>query len=114
MLRAFLALFLACFCGLVQARGGDLNPIHAAELPLEARQVLRLIDQGGPFQYRRDGIVFGNYEKRLPLRYRGYYHEYTVPTPGARDRGPRRIISGDEGERYYTPDHYRHFMSIER
>jgi ribonuclease T1 len=114
MLRAFLALLLALICGLGQAReGAYLDTIRAAELPPEARQVMRLIDQGGPFPYRRDGVVFGNYEKRLPLRFRGYYHEYTVPTPGAHDRGARRIISGNEGERYYTPDHYRHFLSIQ-
>lgn len=74
---------------------------------------LRLIDAGGPFPFSRDGIVFGNFEGRLPQMRRGYYHEYTVPTPGARTRGARRIIAGDRGERYYTRDHYRTFVRID-
>ena len=83
------------------------------ELPREARDTLALIDRGGPFPYHRDGIPFGNYEKRLPGRPRGYYREYTVPTPGERDRGARRIIAGEDGERYYTPDHYQRFWRIQ-
>ena len=67
-----------------------------ADLPREARQTLALIKDGGPFPYARDGIVFGNYEKRLPLQQRGYYREYTVKTPGRRDRGARRIVAGRE------------------
>lgn len=86
--------------------------IAAAELPHEARQTLALIRTGGPFPYERDGIVFGNYEKRLPQQFRGYYTEYTVRTPGRRDRGPRRIIAGQQGEYYYTQDHYRSFQRI--
>ena len=113
-----LPLLLAVFCGLGQAwefpRAHDTLPtITAAELPPEGRTTLRLIDQGGPFPYHRDGIPFGNYEKRLPLKPRGYYREYTVPTPGERDRGARRIIGGDGGERYYTPDHYQRFWRIQ-
>jgi ribonuclease T1 len=81
-------------------------------LPPEVRQTLNLIRQGGPFPYARDGIVFQNRENRLPAKPRGYYHEYTVPTPGERDRGARRIISGQQGEFYYTQDHYRSFWRI--
>lgn len=84
----------------------------AASLPAEARQTLKLIDQGGPFPYRKDGSVFSNRERRLPQEPRGYYREYTVPTPGSRDRGARRIIAGKEGERYYTGDHYRTFQQV--
>ena len=83
-----------------------------AELPYEAQQTLVLIKNDGPFPYRRDGIVFGNYEKHLPLRQRGYYREYTVKTPGSRDRGARRIVAGRSDEYYYTDDHYRSFRRI--
>ena len=83
-----------------------------ADLPREARQTLSLIKDGGPFPYSRDGVVFGNYEKRLPLRQRGYYREYTVKTPGGHGRGARRIIAGREQEYYYTDDHYRSFRRI--
>jgi ribonuclease T1 len=81
-------------------------------LPEQGRNTLDLIRKGGPFPYKRDGIVFGNFEKRLPVEKRGYYHEYTVPTPGSRDRGARRIIAGSRGEYYYTDDHYRSFKRI--
>lgn len=86
--------------------------VSVAELPHEARQTLRLIQSGGPFPYSRDGIVFGNFEKRLPLQPRGYYREYTVRTPWLRDRGPRRIIHGNGDEFYYTADHYQSFRRI--
>ncbi|HXE37184.1 MAG TPA: ribonuclease domain-containing protein [Azonexus sp.] len=86
--------------------------VAAADLPREARQTLALIKDGGPFPYDRDGIVFGNFEKRLPLRPRGYYREYTVKSPWRRDRGPRRIIAGRDDEFYYTDDHYRSFRRI--
>lgn len=89
-----------------------VNSVLASELPHEARQTLILIKTGGPFPYARDGIVFGNYEKRLPLKQRGYYLEYTVKTPGRRDRGPRRIVAGERAEYYYTDDHYRTFRRI--
>ncbi|MBS1143527.1 MAG: Guanine-specific ribonuclease [Proteobacteria bacterium] len=89
-----------------------IDTVSVAELPVEARQTLALIKSGGPFPYERDGINFGNYEKRLPLRSRGYYREYTVKTPWRRDRGPRRIIAGERGEFYYTDDHYRTFRRI--
>jgi ribonuclease T1 len=86
--------------------------VHLADLPNEARATLALIKVGVPFPYPRDGVVFGNFERRLPVRERGYYREYTVPTPGARDRGARRLIAGRNGEYYYTDDHYRTFRRI--
>lgn len=89
-----------------------VNRIFAANLPAEARQTLALIKQGGPFPYERDGVVFGNYEKRLPRQPRGYYREYTVKSPWSRGRGPRRIIAGQHNDYYYTDDHYRSFRRI--
>ena len=86
--------------------------VEAAALPLDARQTIALIERGGPFPYRRDGVTFHNRERRLPGRPAGHYREYAVPTPGARDRGPRRIVVGKAGERYYTDDHYRSFSRI--
>lgn len=94
------------------ATQAGLSFIAAAELPAEARDTLRAIKQGGPFAYERDGAVFGNYERKLPKKPRGYYHEYTVRTPGARNRGARRIISGEVNEYYYTADHYKSFKRI--
>ena len=78
--------------------------------------MLVLIDQGGPFRYRHDGIIFQNRERQLPLKPIGYYREYTVATPGARSRGARRIITGGQPpqEFYYTDDHYRNFLRIQR
>ena len=89
--------------------GGE---IKASALPVEARATLALIRAGGPFPHGRDGSVFGNREALLPKRPRGYYREYTVRTPGARDRGARRIVAGRDGEYYYTDDHYRTFRRI--
>jgi ribonuclease T1 len=86
--------------------------VLSKDLPQEARQTLELIKSNGPFPYRQDGTTFGNREKRLPLRASGYYREYTVRTPGAKDRGARRIIAGNGGEFYYTEDHYRSFNRI--
>jgi ribonuclease T1 len=86
--------------------------IAVAELPREARDTLALIRQGGPFPYDRDSAVFGNFERRLPPRSRGYYREYTVPTPGLKYRGARRIVAGRDGEYYYTDDHYQSFRRI--
>ncbi len=86
----------------------------ALDLPAEAIQTLDLIRQGGPFPYRKDGTVFQNREGLLPQKPRGYYREYTVPTPGARDRGARRIVAGGNPPEvfYYTADHYRSFTRI--
>ena len=88
------------------------HEIAVQQLPSEARQTLALIKAGGPFPYTRDGAVFGNRESRLPKRNRGYYREYTVKTPGAKDRGARRIVAGVPGEYYYTDDHYKTFRRI--
>ncbi|MBS1190710.1 MAG: ribonuclease [Rhodocyclaceae bacterium] len=97
--------------------GDSAAAVAAAELPPEARNTLALIKRGGPYPYSKDGTVFGNFERRLPAKPRGYYHEYTVKTPGSRDRGPRRIIAGGDpaatAEFYYTQDHYRTFRRIE-
>ena len=92
--------------------GAALAEITVADLPGEARETIALIRKGGPFPYRRDGVVFGNFEDRLPARARGYYREYTVQTPGAKDRGARRIVAGRGGELYYTDDHYNNFRRI--
>jgi ribonuclease T1 len=100
-----LAFVFAAVCGY----SGD---IRVAQLPPEARQTLALIRAGGPFPYARDGVVFGNREGLLPKRNRGYYREYTVKTPGTRERGARRIVAGANGELYYTDDHYRSFRRI--
>lgn len=85
-------------------------------LPVQAQQTHALVLSGGPFPYAKDGTVFGNREGVLPSRPRGYYTEYTVPTPGSRDRGARRIVAGGDpeksGEYYYTSDHYRSFQRI--
>jgi len=90
--------------------------IDADRLPIEAREVLRLIRQDGPFPYDKDGSVFRNREGLLPQQPAGYYAEYTVPTPGASDRGARRIVAGGRprgmGDNYYTDDHYRSFRRI--
>lgn len=92
--------------------------VALAELPTEARTVLRSVLEGGPFPYAKDGGAFGNRERLLPNARRGYYREYTVTTPGSRDRGARRIVCG--GERptapdacFYTSDHYASFRRIQ-
>ncbi len=90
----------------------NLSVIKVAELPVQARETLLAIKQGGPFAYPRDGVVFNNFEHVLPKRQRGYYHEYTVVTPGESNRGVRRIISGAAHEYYYTTDHYQTFKRI--
>jgi len=92
--------------------GTAIAVVAASELPPEARQTLKLVREGGPFPYARDGAVFGNFERLLPRREKGYYREYTVATPGLKHRGARRIVAGDGGERYYTDDHYRSFRRI--
>jgi len=86
--------------------------VRLEELPSEARATLALIESGGPFPYPQDGRVFSNREKLLPIQSSGYYHEYTVRTPGVRDRGARRIVAGGGGEHYYSTDHYRSFRRI--
>ena len=89
-----------------------LPAVNASELPAEARQTLALIARGGPYPYSRDNVTFGNFERILPRKSSGYYKEYTVRTPGELDRGARRIVAGQAGEKYYTPDHYNSFRFI--
>ncbi len=93
-----------------------LPAIAAVDLPKEARITLARIRDNGPFPYERDGVPFGNREALLPPRSRGYYHEYTVETPGSRSRGARRIVCGGKtatlAECYYSDDHYQSFKSI--
>ncbi|MDX2564889.1 ribonuclease domain-containing protein [Streptomyces sp. TX20-6-3] len=89
-----------------------LPTVRAADLPPEARRTLDLIARGGPYPYAKDGAVFSNFERILPREERGYYREYTVRTPGERDRGARRIVTGRDGEIYWTDDHYESFREV--
>ena len=91
----------------------SLETIPESELPPEGRETLDLIRADGPFPYDRDGVAFQNREGILPPQDEGYYREYTVPTPGEDDRGARRIVGGEDGDRYYTEDHYASFEQIE-
>lgn len=101
-------------------RSGLRGETTVDSLPPEARETLARIRNGGPYPFRRDGATFQNRERRLPERPRGYYREFTVETPGSRDRGARRIVAGagstgniqTSGEYYYTDDHYRSFRRI--
>jgi ribonuclease T1 len=100
----------------VVARTGNTPDISLAALPAEARVTLQRIRAGGPFPYSRDGVVFNNRERVLPAMPRGYYREFTVPTPGATTRGGRRIVCGGDvatlSECYYSHDHYQSFRRI--
>ena len=106
--------------GVVQAKGLPdyaSSNVTAEQLPPQARDMLKLIYQGGPFRYDKDGTVFGNRERILPAKNRGYYLEYTVKTPSVRSRGARRIICGGVKPAapdacYYTDDHYASFRQI--
>jgi ribonuclease T1 len=102
-----LALFFA-----VSAFAFSSGTIEKRQLPKEAIETIALIRQGGPFRHERDGVTFGNRERLLPARERGWYREYTVRTPGERTRGARRIVAGRDGTLYYTDDHYRSFKRI--
>ena len=99
---------------------GDTDPetgllwVLEDDLPVLAQDTLALIDQGGPFPYDRDGITFENREGILPDESRGYYREYTVVAPGADNRGPLRIVTGDDEEFFWTEDHYESFERILR
>ena len=90
--------------------------IARADLPLQGQRTHALIFAGGPFPYEKDGTVFGNRERLLPAKQRGYYLEYTVKTPGSRNRGARRIVCGGQPRTpdacYYTGDHYASFRRI--
>ncbi|MEP7083105.1 MAG: ribonuclease [Betaproteobacteria bacterium] len=102
--------------GSAVARESRLGEIGVDALPQQATRTLELIRRGGPFPFDRDGVVFGNRERALPARARGYYHEYTVKTPGMRSRGALRIVCGGEQSSardcYYSDDHYRSFRRI--
>jgi ribonuclease T1 len=112
----FFILGLLLFGTVLAKSALPIDVVSVGELPREVRYTLELIKKGGPFPYSKDGAVFGNYEGVLPKRKRGYYHEFTVKTPGAHNRGARRIIAGGEpassGEYYYTDDHYATFRRI--
>lgn len=90
--------------------------VTLGSLPPQAQTTYALVRQGGPFPYAKDGVVFGNRERLLPLNTRGYYREYTVKTPGSQDRGARRIVCGGPATVpdacYYTADHYASFRKI--
>ena len=112
-----LALAAAVSIGAQAAPAGLGADVSLSSLPPQVQKTDQLIHSGGPFPYSRDGVVFGNYEKRLPREPRGYYHEYTVPTPGAHNRGARRIICGgnpptEPDACFYTEDHYNSFHRI--
>lgn len=110
--------------GSVQAKGASpetgptaAEAVSLARLPVQAQATHRLILAGGPFAHRKDGSVFGNRERSLPRKPRGFYHEYTVDTPGSRDRGARRIVCGGNPPTnpeacFYTGDHYATFQQI--
>lgn len=115
---------LAVGYGVKAAQSGHSSPQPSApatatqtplsSLPAQVAQTVALIKQGGPFPYpRNDGAVFHNSEGMLPREPDGYYREYTAPTPGSTDRGARRIITGKDGEFYYTPDHYDTFRRVD-
>lgn len=115
-----LLLVAASVTNLVQAKtpvtADDASTISVAEMPTQGSQTYELIARGGPFPYDKDGVVFGNRERLLPPRNRGYYREYTVPTPGLNHRGTRRIVCGGKPRTpdacYYSADHYASFRRI--
>jgi ribonuclease T1 len=120
---ALLALSAGPICTSVQAkteaRAAVLQTVTLDALPAQGRDMMALIEKGGPFKYNKDGTVFGNREKILPARPRGYYREYTVRTPGVSSRGARRIVCGGQQPRapdacFYTDDHYGSFRQIVR
>ncbi|RZL33521.1 MAG: hypothetical protein EOP35_17685 [Rubrivivax sp.] len=117
------ALLLSGLAGSAQAKESAPTTAPApalialSELPVQAQETHRLIHAGGPFPHAKDGVVFGNRERLLPAKARGFYREYTVKTPGARNRGARRIVCGGTPPTvpevcYYTGDHYASFKRI--
>ncbi len=119
VLTSFLIGLLIASFG-VQAKemvaASGVGTVSVAELPRQGAETYRLIHQGGPFPYEKDGVVFGNRERILAPQKRGYYHEYTVATPGERNRGTRRIVCGGAPKApdacFYTADHYASFRKI--
>lgn len=120
LVLAHFLLFAALAWGEVQAKqsapSAEISSVALSELPQQGRETYRLIHQGGPFPYEKDGVVFGNRERLLPAQKRGYYREYTVKTPGLRHRGVRRIVCGGAPSTpdacYYTADHYASYRKI--
>ena len=119
MSRILQIIFLFLAAGLVPPVthaeiAGGMPAMTLAELPKEGRETLALIRKGGPYPFSKDGTIFSNRERALPRELRGFYHEYTVKTPGARDRGARRIICGGKQQQvcYSTADHYKTFKRI--
>ncbi len=118
---ALIVLVAACLIGYLAnaARDHELTTpassgaVALSKLPPQAATTVGLVRSGGPFPYAQDGVVFGNAERHLPTEPRGFYHEYTVPTPGATDRGARRMITGQNGTWYYTADHYESFVRVD-
>ena len=113
--------FAAMCCPAVASAKGPapidgMTTVAVSELPKQGVEVYGLIQQGGPFAYDKDGVVFGNRERLLPAHPRGYYHEYTVKTPGSRGRGAKRIVCGGQPRTpdmcYFTADHYASFRKI--
>jgi ribonuclease T1 len=92
----------------------EIESVSIDRLPPEAKQTIYTIERGGSFPYRQDGAIFSNRERRLPIGKYGTYREYTVPTPGARTRGARRIITAPQRIYYYTGDHYQSFRRVVR
>ena len=96
--------------------GAEVGTVALSALPAQAQEVHRLVLQGGPFPFEKDGVVFGNRERILPVQTRGYYREYTVKTPGSHDRGARRMVCGGAATTpqacYYSADHYASFRMI--
>ena len=119
VLTGFLLVVASVFSP-AQAKGpadtGGLRTISVSEMPAQGAQTYDLIQRGGPFPYEKDGVVFGNRERLLPTKSRGYYHEYTVSTPGSSHRATRRIVCGGVPRTpevcYYTADHYTSFRRI--
>ena len=120
VLTSFL-LVMTVLCGGVQARewaatSAINSTVALNELPPQGIEIYRLIQQGGPFPYGKDGVVFGNRERLLPAQKRGYYREYTIKTPRSSNRGARRIVCGGPATApdacYYTADHYASFRKI--
>ncbi|MDL4819622.1 ribonuclease domain-containing protein [Actinomadura opuntiae] len=110
------ALLIAGLTGPAANAATAVSPVCETALPSQADDTIALIDEGGPFPYPQDGIVFQNREGQLPKEPRGYYHEYTVTTPGSSTRGARRIITSDHlghDGMYWTPDHYGTFYDID-
>ncbi|MCP2260915.1 ribonuclease T1 [Streptoalloteichus tenebrarius] len=99
---------LAAACG----DTSGFRKVALSSLPSQATDTVRLIKKGGPYPYPQDGTVFRNRENILPRCSTGYYHEYTVKTPGSSTRGARRIVTGNAGEYFYTADHYRSFVLV--